>query len=91
MNNFAVFFLFFSKPAEQRQKKRKLSGMGFEPTPPFVDQNVRSVRLKSYGDRAFEVAASQMWNTLPVDVKPCSSIDTFKKRLKTYLFEMAFK
>ena len=52
--------------------------------------SVRSARLKSYGGRAFEVAAPKLWNTLPLDLRLCSTIDTFKKRLKTYLFKMAF-
>ena len=52
---------------------------------------VPSVRLKSYGDRAFEVAAPKLWNTLPLDLRLCSSIDIFKNLLKTYIFKMASK
>ena len=42
-----------------------------------------------YGDRAFYAAAPKLWNTLPLELRSCTSIDTFKKSLKTYLFEIA--
>ena len=45
--------------------------------------------LYSYGDRAFYAAAPKLWNTLPLELRSCTSIDTFKKSLKTYLFEIA--
>ena len=45
--------------------------------------------LSSYGDRAFYAAAPKLWNTLPLELRSCTSIDTFKKSLKTYLFEIA--
>ena len=44
--------------------------------------------LSSYGDRAFYAAAPKLWNTLPLELRSCTSIDTFKKSLKTYLFEI---
>ena len=45
--------------------------------------------LSSYGDRAFYAAAPKLWNTLPLELRSCTSIGTFKKSLKTYLFEIA--
>ena len=45
---------------------------------------------KSYGDRAFAVAAPRLWNALPIHRQPGISLDTFKKCLKTYLFKKAF-
>ena len=51
---------------------------------------VPSVRLKSYGDRAFSVAAPKHWNDIPLDIKLSGSVDVFKSRLKTYLFRLAF-
>ena len=42
---------------------------------------VPNVRLKSYGDRAFSVAAPKHWNEIPLDIK---------LRLKTFLFRLAF-
>jgi len=47
-------------------------------------------RLKSYGDRAFSVAAPRLWNALPLDLRRCESLDTFKSHLKTLLFKRAF-
>ena len=46
--------------------------------------------LKTYGDRAFSVAAPKLWNTLPFELRLSDSGDIFKKRLKTNLFKMAF-
>jgi len=43
------------------------------------------------GDRAFSVAAPKAWNSLPTELKTASlSIDTFKRRLKTHLFNVAY-
>ena len=47
---------------------------------------VPNVRLKSYGSRAFSVAAPKHWNVIPLDIKLSRSVDVFKSRLKTYLF-----
>ena len=43
--------------------------------------------LVSYRDRAFSVAAPSEWNSLPSDLKDCTSYNLFKSKLKTYLFE----
>ena len=51
---------------------------------------VPNVRLKSYGDRAFSVAAPKHWNEIPLDIKLSRSVEVFKSRLKTYLFRLAF-
>ena len=50
--------------------------------------NYRST--SSYGDRAFTVYAPQVWNQLPLSLKTESSLNKFKKNLKTYLFRNAF-
>ena len=50
----------------------------------------RSIQ-KSFGDRAFAVAAPRLWNTLPIHMRqPGFSVAAFKKCLKTYLFKNAF-
>ena len=46
---------------------------------------------KRYGDRAFSVAGPSLWNDLDPSVKQSSSVTVFKTRLKTYLFQKAFK
>ena len=49
----------------------------------------RSIQ-KSYGDRAFAVAAPRLWIALPIHMKqPGFSLAAFKKCLETYLFKNA--
>ena len=42
-------------------------------------------RLK-FGERALNIAASKAWDTLPLNVRQTSNTQTFKRRLKTFLF-----
>ena len=42
--------------------------------------------LKFGGDRAFSVCAPKLWNKLPNSLRSCSDINSFKRRLKTHLF-----
>jgi hypothetical protein len=48
-------------------------------------------RTVTYGQRAFACCAPKLWNSLPNDLRSCSSLDVFKKCLKTHLFRKAFK
>jgi hypothetical protein len=41
---------------------------------------------KTYGDRSFSVCAPKLWNRLPYDLRKSSTVSSFKKDLKTYLF-----
>jgi len=43
-------------------------------------------RTKTYGGRAFSSCAPALWNSLPLDVRSAPSVDTFKTKLKTFLF-----
>ena len=47
---------------------------------------VPKTRLKTYGDRSFTKAAPTLWNSLPLEIRSCDSLDTFKTQLKTFLF-----
>ena len=47
--------------------------------------------LNSYDERAFSVAAPELWNNLPEDIKSANSIDDFKRELKTFLFMRAYE
>ena len=47
-------------------------------------------RTKTLGPRAFTSSAPQVWNRLPESVRRASSVDIFKKELKTFLFKEAF-
>ena len=43
-------------------------------------------RTKNYGCRAFSICAPMLWNDLPIHIRNAPSCDTFKERLKTFLF-----
>jgi len=58
-----------------------------------TDQKLLAVpksRLKTYGDRAFSVAAHKLWSELPLDFRSLDTINLFKKHLMTNLFKKAF-
>ena len=42
-----------------------------------------------WGSRAFAVAAPSTWNSLPVNLRTASTVTSFKKMLKTFLFNSA--
>ena len=43
-----------------------------------------------YKNRSFYICAPRIWNSLPLDIRSCSSIDLFKSKLKTYYFTQAY-
>ena len=45
---------------------------------------------KTYGERAFSIAAPMVWNKLPLQIRFSSSEAVLKANLKTYLFKHAF-
>ena len=38
------------------------------------------------GDRSFSISAPKLWNKIPFSIRSSSSVNVFKKQLKTYLF-----
>ena len=52
---------------------------------------VPQARTKTYGEASFSHYAPKLWNTLPEDLRKASSVDTFKRELKTYLFGHVFQ
>ena len=48
-------------------------------------------RTKTYGDRAFAIAAPTLWNSLPDDLRKIHELGSFKRQLKTVLFNSAYK
>ena len=50
----------------------------------------KSNRSARSGDRAFSVVAPKLWNSLPVHLRETSTISSFKKLLKTYLFRSEY-
>ena len=51
---------------------------------------VRPTLRSSIGDRSFAVAAARTWNSLPPSVTASQSLQTFRKRLKTELFQRSY-
>ena len=49
----------------------------------------RSANLK-IGERAFSCASRSIWNNLPQELREVKSLELFKRRLKTRLFQEAF-
>ena len=47
-------------------------------------------RLEYFGKRSFAAAAPVMWNDLPLHIKQSPSVDIFKSRIKTRLFQLAY-
>ena len=45
---------------------------------------------KTMGDRAFSIAVPFLWNSLPLPIRQETSIDSFKRSVKTYLFKKVF-
>ena len=56
-----------------------------------ADLVVPPTRRSTIGDRAFVVAGPRAWNSLSFDIRSSTpSFDTFKKHLKSYLFQLSF-
>ena len=45
---------------------------------------------RTLGDRAFAIAAPTLWNSLPIHIRNSDSLNTYKKLLKTHLFQLAY-
>ena len=52
---------------------------------------VPKARTRRYGGTAFCVYAPRLWNTLPESLRMAETLEAFKRDLKTYLFNLAFK
>ena len=46
--------------------------------------------LSTLGARSFYAAAPTLWNSLPSNIRDITSLSIFKKKLKTYLFSLAY-
>ena len=54
------------------------------------DLLVEPKSFRSWGDRAFAVAAPRLWNSLPHHIRVCPSLESFKVSLKTHLMNTAY-
>lgn len=50
----------------------------------------KNFRTKTYGNRRFDCAAPFLWNNLPMTLRKLTSLDAFKRDLKTHLFRKAY-
>ena len=46
--------------------------------------------LSTLGERSFSVAAPKLWNALPLHIRQEQRLNSFKSKLKTFLFRLAF-
>jgi len=53
------------------------------------DLRVRRMCTK-FGDRSFSVTGPRAWNNLPIDIRSCDSVESFKRKLKRHLFGIAY-
>ena len=47
-------------------------------------------KLVTFGEKSFHFAAPEVWNALPYDIRSCTELTSFKKKLKTHFFKIAF-
>eukprot|EP00745_Piridium_sociabile_P004237 TRINITY_DN12507_c0_g1_i3.p1 TRINITY_DN12507_c0_g1~~TRINITY_DN12507_c0_g1_i3.p1 ORF type:complete len:128 (-),score=15.14 TRINITY_DN12507_c0_g1_i3:89-472(-) len=47
---------------------------------------IPSVRTKTYGQRSFSFQGPSVWNKLPLSLRHSTSLQSFKRDLKTHLF-----
>ena len=69
-------------------------------TPRVMDRSLRNdncisllvprKKTATYGERAFSFIGPYLWNTLPNDCKNAESLSSFKCKLKTHLFKLAY-
>lgn len=52
--------------------------------------NVPRMTCKTFGDRSFAASAPKLWNELPLALRQCQSLVTFKNGLKTFPFKLAY-
>ena len=47
-------------------------------------------RLSTIGDRSFRVTVARAWNSLPTSITALTSLPSFKRQLKTFVFTKSF-
>ena len=51
---------------------------------------IQQYKRKTHGFRTFSCFGPHIWNSLPQDLRPCSTLSSFKAKLKTFLFSQYF-
>ena len=47
-------------------------------------------RTKMYGERSFRSAGARLWNALPQNIRSITTLSSFKRTLKTYMFKIHY-
>ena len=48
-------------------------------------------KRKTFGDGAFASEGPKVWNALPLSIRLCDTVETFKSRPMTHFFQVAYK
>ena len=64
--------------------------MGEDANSGVIRRSPKGSMLSTLGARSFYVAAPTLWNSLPANIREITSLSIFKKKLKTYLFNLAY-
>ena len=51
---------------------------------------VPKVNTVSFGERSFAYCGPKLWNSLPLNIRLCESVESFKAQLKAYLFNLYY-
>ena len=51
---------------------------------------IQQYKRKTHGFRAFSCFGPHIWNSLPQDLRHCSTLSSFKAKLRTFLFSQYF-
>ena len=51
---------------------------------------IQQYKRKTHGFRTFSCFGPHIWNSLPQDLRHCSTLSSFKDKLKTFLFSRYF-
>ena len=81
------FAPYISSYSSSYSTRRSLSGGNFLVIPKFQPSVHKSVKQFGY---SFAIDAPTVWNSLPVEIRASSSLTSFRKRLKTYLYTKAY-
>ena len=54
------------------------------------DPSLKEVRGTACRQRAFSAAAPRLWNALPTEIRLAPTLMTFRRQVKTFLFQKAF-
>ena len=65
--------------------------VGFRSSQDDCKLKIPRVNRETFTNRSFKVVGPRRWNNLPIDIRRSSSVTTFKKQLKTYLFKFYYK